>query len=48
MHGLRHFVHNQVKNAYEAVAPDPKLSQFENKRVCCVLMNGLVTNDCAV
>ena len=34
MHGLRHFVHNQVKTAYEAVAPDPTISQFENKRVC--------------
>jgi hypothetical protein len=34
MYGLRHFVHNQVKNVVEAVTPTPTQSQFEDKRVC--------------
>ena len=37
---VAHFFHNQVKNAYEAVAPDPTKSHFEDKRVrlaSCVL-----------
>jgi hypothetical protein len=33
MYGVTHFLHNQVKSAYEAVAPDPTRSQFETKRV---------------
>ena len=30
---MTHFLHSQVVSAYEAVAPDPKNSQFETKRV---------------
>lgn len=37
MDALKHFAHNRLKSAYEAVAPDPSVSQFEEKRVRAAL-----------